>query len=48
MGAMMRIVLIFAGILFQIFVAFTGAMAIVAWLLTPFIIFAGFMFVIFF
>jgi hypothetical protein len=46
-GAMMRVVLIFAGILFQIFVAFAGALAIAAWLLVPFIVFAGFIFVIF-
>jgi|SRR3989344_2850530 len=47
MGALMRIFLIIAGILFQIFVGAAGAIVFVAWLLMPPIIITGLMFVIF-
>jgi hypothetical protein len=42
LGALMRIVLIIAGILFQIFVIFAGLVIFLLWILTPFIIIAGF------
>lgn len=45
LGAMMRIVLIVAGILFQIFVILAGLIIFIAWLLIPFIVIAGFLFV---
>lgn len=45
LGAMMRIVLIIIGICFQIFVAVAGLIIFLAWLLIPFIIIAGFLFV---
>jgi len=47
LGALMRVGLIFAGIFFQIFVAFVGAIIFILWLLVPFIIAAGFLFVLF-
>ena len=43
-GALMRIILIIFGILFQIFVIFAGAIIILAWVLMPFIAIAGFLF----
>jgi hypothetical protein len=42
LGALMRIVLIIAGILFQIFVIFAGLVIFLLWILIPFIIIAGF------
>ncbi len=44
LGAMMRIVLIVVGILFQIFVIFAGAVIFLAWIFLPFIILAGLLF----
>jgi hypothetical protein len=43
LGAMMRIVLIAVGILFQIFVIFAGLVVFLAWLLVPVGIIAGFL-----
>ncbi len=48
LGAMMRTVLIVAGIFFQVFVAVSGLIIFIAWLLLPFIILTGFLFIIFF
>ncbi|MGA2418044.1 MAG: hypothetical protein ABSF55_02305 [Candidatus Staskawiczbacteria bacterium] len=45
LGAVMRAVLIVAGILFQIFVILAGLIIFLAWLLIPFIVIAGFLFV---
>ncbi len=45
-GAVMRIVLIIAGILFQIFVIFAGLIIFLLWMLIPFIIIAGLIFVL--
>lgn len=45
LGAMMRVVLIILGILFQIFIALAGLVVFVAWILTPVIIVIGFLFV---
>ena len=44
LGALMRIVLIIFGIVFQVFVIFAGLMIFLLWLLIPFIIIAGFLF----
>jgi len=44
LGAMVRIVLIIVGILFQIFVVVTGFIIFVGWLLLPIIATAGFLF----
>jgi len=46
LGAMMRIVLITVGILFQIFVAIAGSIIFLGWLLIPFIVILGFLFVL--
>jgi hypothetical protein len=46
LGAMMRIVLITVGILFQIFVAIAGLIIFLGWLLIPFIVILGFLFVL--
>ncbi|MGD0576575.1 MAG: hypothetical protein ABSA74_00665 [Candidatus Staskawiczbacteria bacterium] len=46
LGAMMRIVLIVAGILFLVFVAVSGLIIFLAWILVPFIIIGGFLFAI--
>ena len=43
-GAMMRIVLIVAGILFLVFVAILGFVIFLAWILVPFVIIGGFLF----
>jgi hypothetical protein len=48
LGALMRIALIIAGIVLQIFVAVAGLIIFVAWLMIPFIIIAGFLFVLIF
>ena len=45
LGALMRIVLILLGICLQVFVAVAGLVVFVAWLLVPFIIICGFLFV---
>jgi hypothetical protein len=44
-GALVRIVLIVAGIAFQIFVIFVGLIIFLLWILVPFIIIAGFVFI---
>jgi hypothetical protein len=44
MGALMRILLIVCGILFQIFVLAVGLLVFLFWILVPFIIIAGFLF----
>lgn len=46
LGALMRIILILVGILFQVFVAIAGLAIFVCWILLPFIVIAGFMFVL--
>ena len=43
LGAFMRIVLIIAGILFQIFVILAGLIILLAWIFFPFIVAAGFL-----
>lgn len=48
LGALMRVVLIVIGILFQIFVIFAGLIIFLAWVLVPFAVIAGFIFVLFF
>ncbi len=48
LGAMMRVVLVIAGAIFQAFVAIAGLVVFVGWLLIPFIIIFGFIFVFFF
>ncbi len=45
LGAILRIVLIFIGFIFQIFVATAGMAVFVFWLAVPFIIISGFLFV---
>jgi hypothetical protein len=45
LGALMRTVLIIVGIIFQVFVIFAGLIVFLAWILVPFIIIAGFLFV---
>jgi len=46
LGAIMRIVLIIVGILFQIFVAVAGLIIFLGWLFFPFIVIFGFLFVL--
>jgi len=46
LGAMMRIVLIAVGILFQIFVAIIGLIIFLGWLLIPFIVILGFLLIL--
>lgn len=48
MGALMRIVLIVVGIIFQIFVVLAGAIVFIAWILAPFAAIAGVIFIILF
>lgn len=48
LGALMRIVLIITGILFQIFVALAGLIIFIGWLLLPFIIIFGVFFALFY
>jgi len=43
-GALIRIILIVFGILFQIFIIFTGFIVFLLWMLIPFIIIAGLVF----
>ena len=45
MGAMMRIILILVGILFQVFVLIAGLVIFLLWIFIPFIAIAGFLFV---
>ncbi len=45
LGAIMRIILILAGILLQLFVATAGLAVFICWLALPFIVAAGFLFV---
>ena len=45
LGAVIRIVLIAVGVVFQIFVIFAGLIVFLLWVLIPFIIIAGFYFV---
>jgi len=46
LGALMRIILIIVGIIFQVFVVLAGLFAFLFWFLMPFIIIAGFLFVL--
>jgi hypothetical protein len=46
LGAIMRVVLIIVGILFQVFVAVAGLIIFLGWLLLPFIVILGFLFVL--
>jgi len=46
LGALMRIVLIFTGVLFQIFVAIAGMVLFLGWIILPFIAIAGFIFIL--
>jgi len=48
LGALMRIVLIIAGILFQIFVILAGLIIFLLWILLPLIVIAGLLFVFFY
>jgi hypothetical protein len=48
MGAIMRIVLIITGIIFQIFVVVAGAVIFLLWIFIPFIIITGFLFIFFY
>jgi hypothetical protein len=48
LGAFMRIVLIIIGILLQVFVAIAGLVIFVGWILIPFAVIAGFLFVLIF
>lgn len=45
LGALMRIALIILGILFQIFVLLAGLVCFLVWILIPFIIISGFIFI---
>ena len=45
-GAVIRLVLIVIGLLFQVFVATGGVVVIVVWILLPFIIVFGFLFIL--
>jgi hypothetical protein len=44
-GAMVRIVLIIMGIIFQIFVVLTGLLVFIFWLIWPFLVLAGLIFI---
>jgi hypothetical protein len=48
LGALMRIILIIAGIFLQAFVAIAGLLVIIFWLFLPFIVVFGFLFVFFY
>lgn len=48
LGASMRIVLIIIGVLLQIFVAIAGLIVFVGWILIPFAVIAGLLFVLIF
>jgi hypothetical protein len=45
LGALMRTVLIIIGVVFQVFVVFAGLFVFLLWVLIPFIIIAGFLFI---
>lgn len=45
LGALMRAVLIIVGIVFQVFVIFVGLIIFLLWLLVPFIMIAGLLFI---
>ena len=47
-GALVRIILIAAGIIFQVFVIFAGLIIFLLWLAVPIIIIGGFLFVFFY
>ena len=46
LGAMLRVVLIIAGILFQIFVVVAGSVIFIGWFLAPIVAIAGILFVL--
>lgn len=48
LGALMRVVLIIVGLVFQIFVVLSGLIIFLLWILVPFIVIAGFLFVLFY
>jgi len=48
LGAIMRLVLIITGILFQIFVIFAGLAIFLFWIFIPFIVIAGLIFVFYY
>lgn len=48
LGALMRTILIIMGILLQFFIAIAGLVIFIGWLLVPFAIIAGFLFVFYF
>lgn len=48
LGALIRVVLIIIGIVFQILVLLFGSVIFLLWILIPFIIIAGFLFVFFY
>lgn len=47
LGAFLRFFLILAGILFQVLVFFAGGIVLLAWILMPFLIALGFLFLLF-
>jgi len=46
LGALMRVVLIIAGIFFQLFVVIAGLIIFIAWFSLPFIVVTGFLFIL--
>ena len=48
LGALMRIILLVIGILFQVFVIFSGLIIFLLWILIPFIVLTGFLFAFFY
>jgi len=48
LGALVRIVLIAIGVVFQLFVIFAGAIIFLLWVFVPFIVIAGLLFVLFY
>jgi hypothetical protein len=46
LGALMRVILIVVGILFQIFVVIVGAIIFLAWMLMPFVVIVSLLFVL--
>jgi hypothetical protein len=48
LGALMRVILIIIGILFQVFVIFAGLIIFLLWLLIPFVAIAGLLFFLFY
>lgn len=45
LGALMRVVLIFVGVAFQIFIAFAGLIIFILWVSIPLIVVAGILFI---